>query len=289
MVNACNDLFSILFADDTNVFVTGKNINTLIDTMNNELKKLYEWMCINKLSLNIKKTKFMVLTMKKNPEINQSVHINGQVIEQVNKFKFLGVIIDSHLKWADHVQYIRKKISKGLGIIYKAKRVLNPATLLTLYYSFVYPYLLYCIEVWGNASKGLMLSLLKLQKRALRLIKSVPIRTESEPLFKSLELLTVFKLYIFKIGLFMHKFITDKVAQCTNDLFKRTYEIHGRSTRQGNKLYIPFTRLETVRKSIRYRGANIWNIISDKVTTSCSIYSFKRRLKIYLVDNDKHL
>ena len=131
-----------------------------------------------------------------------------------------------------------------------------------------------------------MRSLLKLQKRAVRLIKSVPKRTESEPLFRSLELLTVSKLYTFKIGLFTFKFNSDKVASCVNDVFKRTSEIHNRSTRQKNKLYIPFTRSETVRKSIRYRGVTVWNIIIDKIETCCSIYSFKRRLKDYLLHQD---
>ena len=286
MVNASQILFSILFADDTNVFITGKNINTLVETMNNELHKLYEWMCINKLSLNIKKTKFMVFTMRKSKEIDQTITINNQVIEQVNNFKFLGVIIDSHLRWTDHVQHIRKKISKGLGILYKAKRVLNLTTLLTLYYSFIYPYLLYCIEVWGNASKDLMLSLMKLQKRAMRLIKSVPMRTESEPLFKSLELLSVFKLYTFKIGVFMFKFTTSMVAQCVKELFKRTHEIHSRSTRQKDKLYVPFTKLETVRKSVRYRGVTIWNHITDHLNLNCSIYSYKHSLKKYLLNHE---
>ena len=131
-----------------------------------------------------------------------------------------------------------------------------------------------------------MQSLLKVQKRALRLIKSVPKRTESQPLFKSLKLLTVFKLYTYRIGLFMYKFISDKVAGCIRDMFKRTYEIHNRLTRQKNKIYIPFARSVTVRKSTRYRGVTIWNFISDNIDTKCSIYTFKHRLKDYLVHHD---
>ena len=57
MVNASAVLFSLLFADDTNVFVTGKNQSNLMESLNTELKKLIEWMHVNKLSLNIKKTK----------------------------------------------------------------------------------------------------------------------------------------------------------------------------------------------------------------------------------------
>ena len=197
MVNATTHLFSILFADDTNVFITGKNLGSMITTMNGELEKLYEWMCVNRLSLNIKKTKFMIFTPRKNKELDLDILINGNIIERVNCFKFLGVVIDCHLNWKDHVHHIKKKISKRLGILYKANRLLDSKTLLTLYYSFMYPYLLYCIEVWGTASKGQLDSLLKLQKRAVRLIKSVPTRTESNPLFKSLSLLKINELFFF--------------------------------------------------------------------------------------------
>ena len=147
-------LFTILFADDTNVFITGKNIPNLITVMNNELSKLSEWMNANKLSLNVKKTKYMLFCIKNSPIEGGNILLNGEIIDKVNHFKFLGVIIDSHLSWMDHVQHIRKKISKWIGILYKTKDYLKSDTLLTLYYSFVYPYLIYCIEVWGATTKG---------------------------------------------------------------------------------------------------------------------------------------
>ena len=101
-----------------------------------------------------------------------------------------------------------------------------------------------------------MPSFSKLQRLTLRWIKSLPVRTESEPLFKSMELLTIFKLYTFKIGLFMFKCITDKAAHCIKDLFKRTHEIHSRITRQKDKLCVPFTRLETVKEIHSIQGCN---------------------------------
>ena len=84
-------------------------------------------------------------------------------------------------------------MSKGIGILYRAKDYLKYDTLLTLYYSFIYPYIVYCIEVWGSTTKGNLVSLLKLQKRVLRIIKSVPTRNDSAPLFLELGILSVFK------------------------------------------------------------------------------------------------
>ena len=77
MVNASVILFALLFADDTSVFVSGKNLCSLIEIMNKELEKLAEWMCINKLSLNVEKTKFMLFTIRNVP-ISDNLYINGE-------------------------------------------------------------------------------------------------------------------------------------------------------------------------------------------------------------------
>ena len=139
--------------------------------------------------------------------------------------------------------------------------------------------MLYCIEIWGSASKECLMSILRLQKRAVRIIKSVPIRIESVPMFQSLELLSVFEIYTFKIAMFMYKYVYNQVADCVNELFTRTNEIHNRVTRQSDKFYIPFSRLSAVCKSVRFKGLLIWNSICDDVDVFCSIGTFKSHLK----------
>ena len=69
-------------------------------------------------------------------------------IKQVPFTKFLGVIIDDKLNFDNHISYIKNKISKVLGILIKAKKNLNRRILVNLYYTFVYPYLIYCVEIW---------------------------------------------------------------------------------------------------------------------------------------------
>ena len=138
--------------------------------MNEELCKLSDWMDVNKLSLNVKKTKCMVFSLRKSYSVSDDVTLKGEGIEQVSTFRFLGVIIDSKLCWSDHIQYIKKKMSKGIGILHKAKKILQKESLLTLYNCFIYPYIIYCIEVWGAASLKNLMSVLRLQKRAVRLL-----------------------------------------------------------------------------------------------------------------------
>ena len=162
-----------MFADDTNVFVTGKNINDTVNIMNEKLNKLIEWLYANKLSLNVNKTHFIIFSSKKKKIlIENDITISGSQIEQVEATKFVGVYLDAKLSWNYHINYIDDKIAKSIGIISKAKRVLNTETLRILYYTFVYPYLHYGIEVWGCTSQSYLLRVYRLQKKIIRIIAS---------------------------------------------------------------------------------------------------------------------
>ena len=73
-----------------------------------------------------------------------NIYVNNSVISRVESCKFLGVIIDQYLSLKQHIQYIAAKISKNIGIIYRLRRYINIKTVITLCYSFIYPYLNYC-------------------------------------------------------------------------------------------------------------------------------------------------
>ena len=95
----------------------------------------------------------------------------------------------------------------------------------------------------------------------LFIIKSVPIWTDSAPIFQSFELLSVFEIYAFKIAMFTYKYIYNQVADSVYDLCTRTNELHNRVTCQSDKFYIPFSRLITV--TMRFKRSyhmelNLW-------------------------------
>ena len=69
--------------------------------------------------------------------------VNNVKIDMTNKTKFLGVVIDEYLSFEYHVKHIKGKVARGLGILYKSKRLLNKDSLVQLYNSFIYPYINY--------------------------------------------------------------------------------------------------------------------------------------------------
>ena len=101
---------------------------------------------------------------------NPRLQKRNKNIISVNNTKILGVIIDNKLKWLDHITFIKNKISKLIGIINKIRKFLNKKTLRNLYYTFVYPYLMYCIEIWGSTHDSYLSPLIKLQKRLFELL-----------------------------------------------------------------------------------------------------------------------
>ena len=144
----------ILFADDTNLFLSHKNLKTLFSKMNVELTKINEWFKANKLSLNVTKTKY-TLFLKPNkvddiplklPELN----INNVNIKRVLSMKFLGVIFDQHLNWKEHLKLIENKTSKCIGIMHKVKYLLNKECLKNIHFSFIHSYLNYCNMAWAS-------------------------------------------------------------------------------------------------------------------------------------------
>ena len=173
-LSACfssNELEFILFADDTSIFFEHSDLDVLTSHLNDQLHNVSTWLKANKLSINVKKTKLMIFRPRqKTLPITRQIIIENNVLEQVDNTKFLGVYIDQHLTWKTHVNFIAAKISKSVGLLYKAKYYLPSKSLLTLYYALVYPYLTYCNLIWASAYVTNLERIYLLQKRAVRAI-----------------------------------------------------------------------------------------------------------------------
>ena len=282
-----NVILPILFADDTNVFKTGKNVDNLIMVMNQELEKIVTWLNANKLSLNVKKTHFLIFRSigKAKPIFMSSVQINGEQIKEDIKTKFLGVVLDNRLTWAYHIQYIKNKIAKGIGVICRARRLLNVKTLCTLYHSFVYPYLNYAAEVWADTTDNYLRTILTLQKKSVRIINHSQRFEHTRPLFTKFNILRLEEIHVYKVALIMFKVFKHDVPMVFSDLFRRNEDVYNRDTRQTDQFHVPKARTDYMLRAISVKGVNIWNKLSSKISHDCSFVSFKISLKKYLINN----
>lgn len=285
LAHVSKKLFILLFADDTNAFLSDTDISSLESTINIELHKLSIWLNCNKLSLNIDKTHFMLFCTRK-PTREIHISLNNHCIAEARTTKFLGVIIDNKLSWKDHIAYIHTKISKNIGIIIKAGRYFNKDTVLNLYYTFIFPYLYYCNIVWGNTFKTHLQKLVTIQKKVIRIISKVPNRTHTADLFVNLNVLSLSHIYDYSVAIFMYKYTKGLLPKLFDEMFFRNSQFHRYNTRQ--EMNIPSYKLTIQKQSIKYYGPQFWNSISLTFDTNCSIHTFKRHLKKHLIITFSH-
>ena len=105
-----NASLSVLFADGLNIFINGKDRKEMCDKINEGIENIREWLCCNKLSLNVLKTHYMVFSPRNKIVNDIDIGINGVRIERVYVAKFHGIQIDSQLNWKKHIDYICKKL-----------------------------------------------------------------------------------------------------------------------------------------------------------------------------------
>jgi len=157
-IPASSDYFDfILFADDTSLksFIDTKishfNKSQISSIINRELAKVYDWLAVNKLSLNLKKTKFMLFHthQQKIDDFIPELNIGNVTLERVNNFNFLGLTINENMSWKPHVNTLCNKISKYVGILNRLKRYLPNYILKTIYYSLIQSNLNYSLLLWG--------------------------------------------------------------------------------------------------------------------------------------------
>ena len=126
----------------------------------------------------------MIFCRRKKLDHDVKLLIDEQAIDEVQKTKFLGMIIDNKLTWKWHIDHIAGKISRGIVMIIEARQYLNKSGLMSLYYSFIYPYHTYCNHIWGATYKTRLKRLVMLQNKAARILSYAGNRTSSDPLYK---------------------------------------------------------------------------------------------------------
>ena len=181
--SAVNFIELIIYADDTTLFanlINSNNSNNVVQ-INYELSVISEWLKLNKLSLNVAKTKAMIFHAPQKKVTEPDIFIDDIRISYVSEFNFLGILIDKNLKWKSHINMVSKKVSKAVGIMARLRNFIPKSAMLHIYNSLVLSYLNYGLIVWSGQSKHLA----KLQKRAVRLVNNAKYNSHTSILFKN--------------------------------------------------------------------------------------------------------
>ena len=165
--NNCSQVLDFhLFADDSNLFYSNKNLKDLEQTINEELKNVSDWLGANKLSLNITKSNLVMFhPPQKRLLFSLKIYIKDKILKERDCIKYLGVMIDTNLRWKEHVNYINKKIKRSIGLLSKIRYYVDLGCLIKLYHTLIYPFLIYGVVAWGNTYQTIINPLFILQKK----------------------------------------------------------------------------------------------------------------------------
>ncbi len=167
--------------------------------------------------------------------------------------KYLGMMLDQHLTFDDHVEYLHGKAVKKLGILRRSRNFLDKNTSVLLYKSLVLPHFDYCDIVYSCTSEG---NLQKLQNSACRTMLLADKRTPIKEMHSDLQLLTLKQRWELHLLLDHHKHVNLQESSL-NYMFKPKYN---RGTRSGKKIVeVPKCRMATGGKAYSFRGPDHWN------------------------------
>ena len=201
IIKASSKFDFILYADDTTLVSTLENFGTLNNVaelenaINCEISKISSWLVSNMLVLNVAKSKLMLFfkSPKRPPKL--TLTINGDIIEQVEEFNFLGITVDQNVNWDAHITKISIKLARVIGILHKLKRTFPQHILRTIYNSLIHPHFVYGLYLWGLKCRRIKV----LQKKAVRILAFKPYVSHSTPIFKILQILKIEDLYTIQL------------------------------------------------------------------------------------------
>ena len=262
-----------MFADDTSVLVSGPSVSDLNDLLNSISTEVYSWATFNRMALNTKKTKSLMITSHQKfshlPDPNLKILINGTLIDQVSHAKLLGITVDSFLTWEQHIDNMCSQISSRLCLLRRIQPFLTDECILLFYNSCIHSTLLYCSSVWGNCSLSLLLRLLRLQKRAARLILGADFTHTSVNLFTKLKWLPISLLINLRKLVFLFNIVNkanSPLCLKSNFNFLSSLRSSGVSTRASiTDLHVIKPRTNFGKRTFTFSAAYLYNCLDSNL------------------------
>ena len=261
-----------LFADDINLFIFHKDLKTLYSLANTELESLNTWLLANKLSLSIgenKDTKYTLFSPKSYPDIDKLpfLYISGQLVPYTTVIKYLGVHLDHKLTFKDHIDKLKEKINKYVGIFYHIRHKLPPKCRRVLYFSFVFSYLYYCAEIYGNATKATLNPLQIVQNRILRTLQYKDKYFPINKMHKSYGILKLQDMIQYKQSKIIHSLLTGakKLPSVLKKLIVPLKNIHSHNTRNKNLVYEVKPRHPIGGRLLKSNASKVWNRLPKNI------------------------
>jgi hypothetical protein len=267
-----------IYADDANLTAADKDIERMERALSNDTNAVAKWCSENDMVLNAKKCSSILIASRQrlshasNSSLN--ININKEPIPSVKQTKLLGVHLDNNLTWTEQIKHIHNKISSNLYLLKQIKAYLTIEDRKLFYNSYILPHFDYCDTIWGNCSKHLLEDLIKLQKKAARIILDKDYIAPSRPLFAQLKWMPLEDRIKYHRSIQVFKCVNNLCPESLKDLFTSVSNVHLHNTRSSSKNNFHIAARHT--KSFVHLGSVSWNNLPVNVRNARTVSAFKR-------------
>ena len=297
IINSAPDGEFVIFADDTNIFITGNDENEAYSIANKVLKSVYIYLTVNQLHINLSKCAYMHFRPNLNSDERETcarskvydkaytISLNSKKVKKVDKIKFLGVIIDDKLSWDEQIKHIENKLLSTIVLVKRLKKFVPSSQYMKIYHSLFESHLAYGISCWGGCYKSKLCKIFSIQKRCIRILfgetysfdhpeyyySCARTKTYNEhmapkdfelehtkPLFIKHNLLTVHNLYILRS-------LTEllKIIKFHSPI--SLYQFFNFSRNSSFRLQEPGIKLQISKRNYVYSAIKSWNLYLSKI------------------------
>ena len=277
----------VMYADDTSLLVSSSDPVSLQTALSSNLDMVANWLRSNQLTLNIKKTKLMLFGTSQtlNKFQNISLTYNDNNIDIVDKFKYLGIVLDPYLLWNEQVNHLSSNISKRIGVIRRVQKYLPCSTTNLLAKAMVFPHFDYCSPVWSNFSVIHHNSLQILQNKLARVLLHADIRTSIDKMMNDLNWIKLDNRWKHQLLVMTFKCLKEIAPDYISSYFTFTRSTHNKNTRSQvtNILITPPWNIIAGKQSFHYRAASLWNRLPVSICSNAldmSLNKFKSVINV---------
>uniref|UniRef100_A0A224Z9S1 Tick transposon n=1 Tax=Rhipicephalus zambeziensis TaxID=60191 RepID=A0A224Z9S1_9ACAR len=274
---------SILYADDTTIYSSDKNISLLVNRLSTDLENVSSWCSANLLTINATKTKFVIFSSHQKYSASfPSLTFGSHSISPSPCSSFLGISLDSNLKYIDHISHLKKKIAYGIRALIKTRPYFTRATLFSLYYSFVHSHINYGIMCWGNNYNTHLASLQVLQNQSIRIITNSSRFSNGKCILHENNILTISELLKYNLGITFYKYMTNALPPIC---FSSSNLIAHSNTRfaHNNNVLLPKVRTNYGKQTAEFSSITLWNSLPASIKNLRHLHQFKSELKSHII------
>ena len=270
-----------LYADDSVIMYSFKPTDNMQQALQNDVNEIMRWLERNCMALNVTKTNYVVFGPQRF-YCNVEIVVKDRVIERADSVRYLGLVIDSDLKWKSHISHVRRKVVPYCFALRRIRRCIPESAAWAIYYAFIYPHFLYMCSVFGSSYQNAIEPLMRLQNKIIKIIRQMPSLTPTMEIYPR-GTLPLRAIYFYDVIVLFYK-ITRGLIKSTATLLPGS-DVHGHFTRSRHHLRVPYSRTELSRRNALRLGLRVFNSIPQTLKDIPSIDLFKCRVRFFVVDN----